>query len=384
MTAPPASPAVAPDGGLDRMMEFGGGVGCPLVTASGLWAWDDLARRVAALGADSVILVTSRDVARGVRDAARAALLNAAPTGAVVIAAGETARYRNPGALTGYVLSRARETGAGGKTAVVALGDDLVGAAAGTAAALLGGDAFLVSVPSTFQAVIRGAAPLRAVAAGRQPAARRCAPSVVWVNLDVLRDLPPDEARAGLCLAAGDVMALCPDRAGELGEVLRPDARYGPGEVERAVAMCLDARQPLLAADPGAAGPAMALEYGATAGRALTLLGLSRGFATGIGGLVAGHAAWMLGLLDRSAVTLHEELLMLAGAPSRVPACLPAGHLPGALRAAGERGRLPAPDGHVGMVLLTAPGCLHRPGGEPVTPVPEALLLRAAGSVTRA
>jgi 3-dehydroquinate synthetase len=373
--------AAAPrDGGLDRLLEFGGGVGCPLVTMSGLWAWDDLARRVTALGASSVILVSSFDVPRGVRDAARRALLKAAPVEAVIISAGETARYRAPGTFTGYVLSRARATGASPRPAVVALGDSLVGDVAAAVAALLEGQPSLVSVPTTFEAVIRGTG--RPAAAGR--AAPRCAPSVVWVHLDVLRDLPPDEIRAALCLAIGDVMTVCPDRAGELRGMLRPDARYRPGEVERAVEMCLDARQPLLAADPDAAGPAMALAYGATAGHALTLLGLSCGFATGIGGLVADYAAWTLGLLDHSAVTLHEELLMLAGAPARVPTGLPAGRLPGALRAAGQRGRLPVPAGHVGMVLLAAPGRLHRPGGEPVTPVPETVLLQAAGRLVRA
>jgi 3-dehydroquinate synthetase len=372
--------AAAPrDGGLDRMLEFGGGVGCPLVTASGLWAWDDLVCRVTALGASSVILVSSWDVPRGVRDAARRALLRAGPVETVIISAGETARYRDPEAFTRYVLSRAQGTGAASRPAVVALGDDLVGDVAGAVAGLLPGDVFLLSVPTTSQAVIRGAARRRPAAPAGNRTAPWCAPSVVWVHLDVLRDLPPDEARAALCVAAGDVMTLCPDRAGELREMLRPDARYGPGEMERAVGMCLDARQA-----SAAAGPTMALEYGCTAGHALVLLGLGRGLATGLGGVIADRVAWMLGLLDYSALALHEELLMLNGAPVRVPAGAFTRQLPAALRGAGKRGRLPVPAGHVGMVLLAAPGSLHRAGGDPVTPVPEALLLRAVDDMAQA
>ncbi len=42
-------------------------------------------------------------------------------------------------------------------------------------------------------------------------------------------------------------------------------------EVDRAVGMCLDTRQPLLAADPDDAGSAMAFQCDPTAGHALAL-----------------------------------------------------------------------------------------------------------------
>lgn len=363
---------------LDRELRFGEHA-YPYAVRSGPGAWGDLAARLAGLGADRWVLVADKGIPPSVRLAVRECLREAAPVTEVEVSGGE--KEKTLAAVDAHA-ARAISSGATRRSVVVSLGGGLAGNIAGLLAALLYRGVRLVHVPTTALAAWDSTPSLKQAAnsaCGKNHLGTFHAPVLVWVNADVLAGLPGDEVRSALCEAVKNVVAICPGEAAALRSLLRPRAGYSAGELAWVIDMSLRAKQSVMTDDPCETGDALACEYGHTLGHAAELLfGLGHGMAIGIGGLVAARAARLLGVCGGDVEEMHEDLLLRNGAPVTFPARLSDDQLLAILRRDNKRGYLPPRPLYIDMVLLEAPGTLHRPGGDkPITQVPEDVLLRA-------
>ncbi|WP_441249284.1 3-dehydroquinate synthase family protein [Kitasatospora sp. McL0602] len=352
---------------LDRELQAGS-VHFPVRVRSGVTGWDELARELAGLEADLYVIVTDRAVPEGL----------ARRVGGL--------RLRVPGGATLQTVERLAERivqgGATRRTVLVAVGGEELGAAAGVLAALLFQGVRLVRVPTSLGALCGEALSL----SRRLPAEMlglHHAPTLVWGQLDLLAEEPADELRAGLTTVVRHVLAVCPAHYDRLAAVLNPEAAYGPRELAAFVALCVDARAAVVAYDPLERGPARALAYGRSLGRAVRALtgeALRPGCADALGLLAAARIAAHLGLLDAADERAHQELLLRAGLPVALPVVLPAGVDPAALPAA-VRAAL-AVGGEDGLLLLAGLGRPHVADGSLLTRV-GADTLRAGLEVLR-
>jgi 3-dehydroquinate synthetase len=363
---------------MDRELRFGEHA-YPFLVRSGTGALDELSGRLRALDPDRFVFVVDKGVPARARREVRECLREIAPVTVIEVLAGE--QNKSPEAVTA-IMAAALGSGVTRSSCVVCLGGGGVCNMAGDAAGrMLRGALAFVEAPTTLLAASDSAASLKqAVNLGaKNTDGLFKAPSLVLVNLDYLRSLPAAEVRSALCEAIKNAIAIAPSQVPDLRRMLRPDARYTDGEITRLIGLCLDAKQQVLRHDPHEEGPGLALEYGHTAGHAIELLtGLGHGLAIGVGGLVAARTARIMGILTGSLVEdMHEKLLTLNGAPVTVPPGLTDEALLSVLRRDNKRGYLKPRPGHIDMVLLKAPGVLHRTGGRPITQVPEDVLLRA-------
>jgi 3-dehydroquinate synthase/2-deoxy-scyllo-inosose synthase len=268
---------------------------------------------------------------------------------------------------------------------IIGLGDGLAGNVAGTVAGwIYGGAPRLVQIPTTLLALTGSALSHRPAIDspwGKSHLGCVKAPVFVWGHLDLLRARPAGPRRAGLCETAKYVLAVCPERYGELAGRLRADAAYGDAELAWIVELALAARQSVLADDPDQDGPALVLEYGHTAGQAAEhLTGTGPALAAGL--LAAARVSASLGYLSPADERAHHRLLERTGSPLRFPPGLSAEALLAAMRWDGKRGYLRPKPGHIDMILLDALGRPHAEGGRVLTQVPEGVVLDALRSRT--
>ncbi|MED7949886.1 3-dehydroquinate synthase family protein [Streptomyces sp. BE303] len=200
------------------------------------------------------------------------------------------------------------------------------------------------------------------------------APALVWVRADRLADRPARETAAGTVAVVRHVLAVCPAQYAPLAEALAPGARYGERTLTALLALCADARAALVCFDPYETGPALALGYGRSLGRALrTAVGpaLAPGDADALGLLLAGRIAFRLGLLNGPAARAHGDLLARTGAPTALPGGVDTDRLAAAVGAAA------AP----GLLLLADLGHPHCVDGRLLGPVDGRVLRAAVGSL---
>jgi 3-dehydroquinate synthetase len=382
--------------GLDRTLQFGDH-SYPYALRCGSRAWDDLAARAAALDADRFFVVAAEGLPAEVERLVTGCFSASAPVTVLRVPGGENSKNL---LTVSRLAAQAAGTGITRRSVFAGVGGGQAGNIAGYIAGnVLRGDTRLVHVPTTALAVWDSTPSLKQavnleLGDGEEgiPAKNLVGcfkkPEFVWANLDVLGYLPAEEIRSGIGEAVKNVVAICPDQAGELTEILRPLADYLPEELCRIAALCVDAKQQVMRHDPEEKGPALACEYGHTCGHLFEArLGIPHGLAIGVGGLVAGRAARLLGIAGDDVEGAHEELLRAAGAPVTVPP-LPDGHVREVVYRDNKRGYLPPRRGHVDMVLLERPGTLHQPAGArrrdgqpvPLTQVPEAVVLEAIRS----
>jgi 3-dehydroquinate synthetase len=372
MTPPAGTTAVE----LDRCLTFGAD-SYPFTVCAGPGAWDDLAARLAALGADRFVLVVDTGVPPVVHQSILGCFRGLPPVTICEVAPGN----KSPETVN-WILRKALKDKITRQSVFVAAGGGEIGNLAGKAAA----DAFrgatrLFHVPTTLLAGSDSVISRKQAAncVDKNDVGAFKTPAGAWVNLDVLRYLPADEIRSALCEGAKNLVAVLPDRAPEFAGMFRPEADYTDGELTRFVAMCLDAKQPVMRDDPDEKGAALIFEEGHTAGHAAEeLCGLRHGFAIGVGGLVAACVARTLGFPGAGRVKeMHEDLLRLIGAPVTVPRGVPDDIWLGKLLRDNKRGYRPIGDEDVEMVLLEEPGVPHYTGGLPLTQVPAAVVLQA-------
>lgn len=363
----------------DRSLTFGPHT-YPYFLRSGPGAWDDLAARLAGLGADRWILVTSEGTPADALAPVRACLRQSAPVTALPVAGGEKGKTI---AAVGQMAADAIGAGATRRSVVVAAGGGLAGNMAGLLAALLFRGVRLVHIPTTLLAMADSTPSLKQ--AGNSPFGKNHlgtfkAPEMVWTTTDFLRQLPAVQVRSGLGEAVKNVIAIVPAQLPDLMALLDPDAAYTPAELSWVIGMCLDAKQEVMRFDPCETGTALACEYGHTAGHVLEhAAGIPHGIAVGLGGLAAARVAEKLGGLGPHVRRLHAKLLLKAGMPVTVPACPPDAELRRLLMHDNKRGYLPPRDGHVDMILLDDLGKIRQPapGDPPITQVPVDLVTGA-------
>ncbi|HEX3488974.1 MAG TPA: 2-deoxy-scyllo-inosose synthase [Streptosporangiaceae bacterium] len=385
-TLTPARPATAtcPAPGstlmLDRDVRFGD-YHYAFHLRAGQDAWAELAARVADLNADHIFVITDSGVPDATVRAAEAAAAVSARVTVLTVPATEQAKNATT------VIDLAAEVIAAGATrssVVIGLGGGLAGNVAGTVAGwVYRGAPRLVQIPTTLLALSDSVLSLKQAINspwGKNHLGCFKAPVFVWGHLDILRTLPAGEKRAALCETAKNVLAICPDRYGELAELLRPEADYTDAELAWIVDLCLAAKQSVMAADPYEAHRALILEYGHTAGHAAEHLSCGRlghGPAIAVGMLVAARVSARLGLLSAAGERAHHYLLERNGIALSFPPGLTAEALLAAMRRDNKRGYQPPEPGRIDMVLLDALGRPHIEGGRLLTQVPEDVVLDA-------
>jgi 3-dehydroquinate synthetase len=363
---------------LDREVRFGD-TGYPIYVRSGPAAWAELTGLLAGLHADRFLLVTDDGVPAPALHAVSRVLEALAPVTLLRVPASERAKNLST------IDDLAREAFTSGATRMsvfVALGGGLAGNMAGLLAHLFLRGARLVHVPTTLLAMSDSVLSLKQAVnspVGKNHLGAFHAPELVWSQLDCLATLRQSQIRAALCEAIKNVVAICPDRYGELAARLRVDAVYSEAELAWFIGMCIDAKQQVMAADPEEKGGALVLEYGHTVGHAAELITggrLSHGLAIGVGGLVAARVATLLGIGDPAIEKVHETLLHLNGAPTQFSAGFfsagfEADQLMQAIRLDNKRGYVLPRPGCIDMILLAGLGQPHQVGDNIITQVPE-------------
>lgn len=358
---------------VDRKVRFGD-VRYPIYVRSGPAAWAELAGLLSGLHTDRFLVVTDDGVPAATRHAVSHVLGQLAPVTVLRVPASEQAKN------LATIDDLAREAFASGATRLsvfLSLGGGLAGNVAGLLAHLFLRGARLVHIPTTLLAMSDSVLSLKQAVnspAGKNHLGAFHAPELVWSHLDCLSTLPRSQIRAALCEAIKNVVAICPDRYGELAARLRADARYSHAELAWFIGMCADAKQAVMAADPHEKSRALVLEYGHTVGHAAELATggrLSHGLAIGVGGLVAARIATHLGIGDPAIEMAHETLLHRNGAPTCFGADVAASQLMRTIRLDNKRGYIPHRPGCIDMILLAGLGQPHLAGGNIITQVPE-------------
>jgi 3-dehydroquinate synthetase len=387
---PPSEGVLAPEPSavtLDREVRFGD-TRYPVYVRSGPAAWAELAGLLAGLHTDRFLLVTDDGVPAPALRAVSRVLDALAPVTALRAPASERAKTLS---TIDDLATEAFTSGATRMSVFVALGGGLAGNVAGLLAHLFMRGARLVHIPTTLLAMSDSVLSLKQAVnspVGKNHLGAFHAPELVWSHLDCLASLPQRQVRAALCEAIKNVIAICPDRYGELAARLRTDGVYSQAELAWFIGMCADAKQEVMAADPEEKGRALVLEYGHTVGHAAEIATggrLSHGLAIGVGGLVAARVATLLGIGDPDVEQAHETLLHLNGAPTCYSAELfsagsEAGQLMQAIRLDNKRGYVPHRPGCIDMILLAGLGQPYQAGGTIIAQVPEDVVFAAIQS----
>lgn len=358
---------------LDREIQFGD-ICYPFHVRSGPESWADLVARLRGLDADRFVIVTEDGVPTGLIAQVQEHLQRVAPCEVLRFPASEKAK--TVATLDG-LADQALAGRATRRSVIVALGGGLVGNVAGLLAALLFRGIRLVHMPTTLLAMSDSVLSLKQAvnsALGKNHLGTFYAPVLVWINLDFLATLPPDEIRAALCEMIKNVLAICPERYDEVASRLRPDAVYDSETIAEFIGLCVDAKVSVMHDDPYEKGEALVLEYGHTVGHAAELLtdgGLRHGFAIGVGMLAAAHISAEMGYLDRDEQSAHQELLARNGAPTELPADLDVESVMEAVRLDNKRGYVAEQPGCCGLILLDGLGSPHHTDGHIITPVKE-------------
>ena len=363
---------------LDRAVQFGP-FKYPFHVRSGSGAWDELARRLASLGADRFALVADEGVPAHLAAEVQACLRS---TGVPVITIQAQAREdAKTWAAAGEVMAQITGGGATRQSVVIALGGGTVGNLAGLAAALVFRGIRFVNLPTTFLAASDSALSLKQGINGpdgKNHLGTFWAPELVWCELAFLAALPADEIRSGLCELVKNALVITPGGAEWAAGRLRPDARYTPAELCEFIDFCVSAKTTVMRHDEHERREALALEYGHTTGHAVEFIGgIRHGYAVGLGMLAAGGVAAEMGFLPAEDLAVHRALLAANGAPLTIPADLATADILAVMRGDNKRGYIPPQPGHIDMVLLSGLGGAARDGGPFLTQVPERIIAHA-------
>ncbi|MEJ5914311.1 3-dehydroquinate synthase family protein [Pseudokineococcus sp. 1T1Z-3] len=349
---------------------------------------------VAGLGAelgavDRVVLVADA-VAPALAEKVAAALAGSRAGGLPVVVLTLTAREELktlPVVLD--LAERAVEAGATRGTVVVALGGGLVGNVAGMVAATLFRGLPLVQLPTTpvaaFDAVLSAKQGVN-LSAGKNMVGTFWTPASVWCDLDWLRGVDERQLLTGTAEMAKNVLAVLPEREEDLLTAVDGLGDHGSDALARLLQIGVDAKAPMLAADPHERREALVFEYGHTVGHAVELASrgaLSHGASVGWGMLAAAEVSRRLGLLDEAAVAAHARVLTPLGVRAGHPPRLERAALHRLLLRDNKRGYLPGTgDDVVPMVLLEALGRpLAGENGRPLVPVDADLVHEAVDAV---
>ncbi len=337
-------------------------------------AWPELLEKLRALEADHVVLVTDATFPRRLAEEAWMRVSSLGHCTLLTFQGGEHAKNL----VTIHGLGNdAIRAGATRRSCIIALGGGLVGNVAGLLAALFFRGARLVHLPTTLLAMSDSCLSLKQGVnsdVGKNHFGQFYAPEFVWADLTYLRDLPTIEIQSALCELIKNVLAICPQHYDELAATLRQDGMYPEAQLQRFIALCIEAKCSVMGQDALEKQDAVILEYGHTVGHALELHSggaIPHGLAIGMGMVVAARISCMLGMLSQREEEVHLTLLRRNGAPTRVPRHVGAQELLELMAHDNKRGYLPPVRGKYDMVLLERLGVPHRTDGTVLTQVDE-------------
>ena len=343
---------------------------------------DRIAATLGESGADRFLVVTDDTLLALHGDKLILPLRRHAPVDVLSMPRGE--QMKSVRGLSAH-LERAFEVGATRRSAVVAFGGGAPGNLAGMIAALLFRGIALFHVPTTTVAAMDSVISMKQAinsSRGKNQIGTYYAPAAVYTDVALLETLPVRELRSGLCEAAKNCLAIRPEALDELRRILRADDLASPATLLWLLDESLTAKAAVTIADGKEQGSGLILEYGHTVGHALELLdqrirgadGLSHGDAVALGMLVAARVAVALGALRDEDARVHEEMVELLGAPTRLPAWISVADVIDMVRTDNKRGYLPLRDDECAMVLLAGLGVPLGPRGRPLVAVPIALV----------
>jgi 3-dehydroquinate synthetase len=337
-------------------------------------AWPELLGKLHALEADHFVLVTDATFPGRLSEEACMQLSSLGRCTLLTFQGGEHTKNLVTIDRLGNDAIRA---GATRCSCIIALGGGLVGNVAGLLAALFFRGARLVHIPTTLLAMSDSCLSLKQGVnsdAGKNHFGQFYPPEFVWADLTYLRELPTIEIQSALCELIKNVLAICPEHYDELAATLRQDGMYPEAQLQRFIALCIEAKCSVMGQDALEKQDAVILEYGHTVGHALELRSggaIPHGLAIGIGMVVAARISRMLGMLSRQEEEAHRTLLRRNGAPTLVPRHVGSQELLESMAHDNKRGYLPPVHGKYDMVLLERLGVPHRTGGTVLTHVEE-------------
>lgn len=353
---------------------------------SGPSAWDDFTRRAMQLEAPSFALVVSQGVPQKFVDRMTACLRAAATRHAVTVITVPDGEDTKTLAEVERMAPMVFNGGFRRQSVIVTFGGGKAANMAGVLAGLTLRGVRLVHVPTTWLSLWDGAgASLKQAvnlfddgrAVGKNLLGLFWPPEFVFGITDVLASLPANQIRSAIGEVIKSVFAINPEQIPVLGGLLRPAADYTAAELVQIAEICLDAKQQVMLHDSHEKDDALACEWGHTGGHVIELLWhRPHGIAILIGCLIATRVAVKLGYLDPAVEPLLEEMVRRNGVEPMLPPGPSDDEILAVLRR-DNKSYLDEKPGHIDMVLLDAPGQLHRTDGTPITQVPEDIVLEA-------
>jgi 3-dehydroquinate synthetase len=343
-----------------------------------------IAARIAGLDPDRIAVVTDDRVRELHGDALLAALGEIAPTMVLSTPPGESAKTFQ---VLGSHLERAIYNGLTRRSVIVCFGGGVVGNLGGLLAALLFRGIRLIHVPTTIMAATDAVISLKQTVNsphGKNHIGTYYRPTAVLTDLKLLRTLPANHLRSGLCEMVKNCLAIRPALVQQLAAALGGDPTT-PQALEWLLVESITAKASVMAQDEREQHAGLVLEYGHTVGHAIELHaqrrpgahGLSHGEAVGIGLLVAAEISADRGWLTRQDVQAHLDALRVVRGPERFPDWLDAAEVLRIVQHDNKRGYLPISRGQVPFVLL-------KRLGEPAWTADYPLTLVALSEVARA
>ncbi|WP_338553242.1 2-deoxy-scyllo-inosose synthase [Paenibacillus sp. KS-LC4] len=267
--------------------------------------------------------------------------------------------------------------GADRRSAIVAVGGGLTGNIAGVLAGLLFRGIALIHYPTTFLAAsdsvlsIKQAVNLKG---GKNLVGFYYTPRLVLADTAVLSRAPQRHIRAGMCELIKNLLV---GGMNEIVQLLRPDNKYTPEEIERFIEYCIEAKMTLLCEDVFEKKRGLIFEYGHTIGHALELAEKGRllhGEAIAAGMIYAAKIANRMELLSQRDVELHYELLQKIGVLQDIEPAVNADAILHYQLNDNKRGYLSMGRDQLGMVLLKGAGVPWMKNDSLITAVNQSLI----------
>lgn len=285
------------------------------------------------------------------------------------------------------VCEQALQGGITRRSVVVAFGGGTIGNLAGLAAALMYRGIRFVHVPTTPVAAFDSVFSLKQAintSKGKNVIGTYHRPEAVFVDMKTFATLDDRDLRAGVCETIKNVVAIMPDSASHMRELITPTVRRDPDALAEVMKFSIACKARVMASDPREQTEAVILEYGHTVGHGLEVVdfehrresALRHGEAVAIGMDVAATVASALCGGD-DVRALQNDLFLSAGVSILMPEHIAVDRILQAVASDNKRGKLECSDSEVPMVLLSAPGCPLRTDGVPLWRVPKSLLADA-------
>ncbi|MGQ4620026.1 3-dehydroquinate synthase family protein [Nocardia sp. R7R-8] len=285
----------------------------------GLRCLDEIARHLADLDADWLIIVTDDVVA----ELHGQSLLNALdPLQKVsIVSHGVGEDVKTLQSMAKYIEA-ALAVPISRRSVIVSLGGGVPGNLAGVMASILFRGIRLVHIPTTTVAAMDSVLSLKQAIngpGGKNQIGSYYAPQFIAADLDLMRTLPRRELRSGLCEMAKNCLAIAPREIPHLWVALNSAQWSAPVVLNWLLEASIRAKMEVTKDDPFERRRGLVLEYGHTLGHAIELVdhrrrgtdAFSHGESIAIGMLVAARIAMNRGLLGGESVYAHDAIVRI-------------------------------------------------------------------------